>query len=72
MKKFVYQVNGYEFCGAEAFGDAWREAKEKAAELNAPIFRLVIKGEDVRQEYFAKGGVFLNVKFYSPEKVQNF
>ncbi|MBO4674941.1 MAG: hypothetical protein J5601_02495 [Elusimicrobiaceae bacterium] len=72
MKKFVYQVKGYEFSDTEAFGTAWKEAKAKATELNAPIFRLVIKNGEAKQEFFAKGGVFLSVKFYTEDKVLNF
>ena len=52
MKKFVYQVAAWEFVDCVAFGQAWRDAKVKAAELGAPIYRLVIKGEDVRQEVY--------------------
>ena len=62
MKKFVYQVKGYEFTDTVAFGKAWQDAKAKAAELNATIYRMVIKGGEIRQEYFADGGCFLLVK----------
>lgn len=62
MKKFVYQVAGYEFTDTIAFGKAWQEAKAKAAELNTKIYRIVIKGDKIRQEYFADGGCFLPVK----------
>lgn len=61
MKKFVYQVAGYEYVGSEAFGDAWRQAKAKAAELHTAVYRLVIKGENIRQEVFTTGGCFLSV-----------
>ena len=64
MKKFVYQVANYEFVDTEAFGKAWQEAKAKAAKLNAPIYRLVIKGENVRQEVFTKGGCFIRADLY--------
>ena len=47
MKKFVYQVAGWEFVDTVAFGEAWREAKFKASQLHEPIYRLVINGEDV-------------------------
>jgi len=61
MKKFVYQVNGYEFTDTVAFGDAWREAKAMALELNAPLFRMVINGDKIRYERYGwKGGCFLN------------
>ena len=42
MKKFVYQVAAWEFVDSVAFGQAWQDAKVKAAELGAPIYRLVI------------------------------
>ena len=60
-KKFVYQVAGFEFVDTTAFGSAWIAAQGKAAELQAPIYRLVIRGESVRQEALFKGGVFLPV-----------
>lgn len=59
MKKFVYQVAGFEFEDTEAFGKAWKEAKAKAAELHAAVYRLVIDGEKVRQEVYVKAGCFL-------------
>lgn len=72
MKKFVYQVMSFEFTDTEPFGKAWREAKEKAAELHAPVFRLVIKGGNVRQEVYYEGGAFNNVKFMDVCKVKIF
>ena len=61
MKKFVYQVAGWEFVDTVAFGEAWREAKFKASQLHEPIYRLVINGEEVRQEVYVKSGCFLRV-----------
>lgn len=72
MKKFVYQVAGYEFVDSVAFGEAWKEAKAKAAELNVSIYRLVIKDETVKQEVFVKAGFFLNVTLATPENVAIF
>ena len=72
MKKFVYQVAGYEFVDTEAFGKAWREAKVKAAELHVGIYRLVIKGEDWRQDVYVTGGCFLGVNYAKPEDVYIF
>ena len=63
MKKFVFQVKGFEFVDTAAFGTAWEQAKAKATELHAPIFRLVIKGDNVRQEVYYKGGVFNSIEF---------
>ena len=61
---FIYQVKGFEYRDTEAFGQAWKEAKAKAAELHTGIFRTVIKKEEERYEFFAKGGVFLNTRYY--------
>ena len=72
MKKFVYQAAGWEFVDSEAFGQAWREAKAKAAELHTPVYRLVIKGEDVRQEVYYRGGCFNSIKFATEENVMVF
>lgn len=71
-KKFVYQVAGFEWEDTEAFGKAWRQAKAKATELHAAVYRLVIKGEDVRQEVYYKGGCFNSIKFATPENVKIF
>jgi len=69
MKKFVYQVAGFEYVGFEAFGDAWKQARTKATELHAGVYRLVIKGEIVKQEVLVNGGVFLSVDCVQPEQV---
>lgn len=72
MKKFVYQVNGFEFIDTNAFGKAWQDAKAKAAELHCPIFRLVIKGDKVRQEVYYNGGLFNSVEFMREDNVKIF
>ena len=73
MKKlFVYQVAGFEYQYTEAFDEAWRQAKAKAAELHAAIYRLVIKGEDIQQEVFYNGGCFNSIKFATAENVKIF
>lgn len=69
MKKFVYQVAGFEYVGFETFGDAWKQARAKATELHAGIYRLVIKGEIVKQEVLVNGGCFLSVAYAEPEQV---
>lgn len=66
-KTFVYQVynSGYEFRGDSAWGQAWKDAKAKAIELHTGIMRTVEQdGKEPRHEYYAKGSVFLNIKFY--------
>ena len=72
MKKFVYQVAGYEFVDTEAFGKAWKEAKAKAAELHTAIYRLVIKGEQVRQEVYYKAGCFNSIEFATADNMAIF
>ena len=72
MKKFVYQVAAWEFVDSVAFGQAWHDAKAKAAELGAPIYRLVIKGEDVRQEVYMTAGCFLRVDLADAQGIKIF
>ena len=69
-KKFVYQVAGFEWEDTEAFGKAWRQAKAKATELHAAVYRLVIKGEDIRQEVYYKGGCFNSTRFATKDNVK--
>ena len=61
MKKFVYQVAGWEFVDTVAFGKAWREAKFKATQLHTAVYRLVIQNGQVKQDVFTRGGCFLPV-----------
>ena len=70
--KFVYQVAGFEWVDTEAWGTAWKEAKAKATELHAAIYRLYIKGERVSQEVYYKGGCFNTVRFATPDNVKIF
>ena len=72
MKKFVYQVAGFEFVDDKAFGKAWQDAQAKAYELHRPIFRLVIKGEDVQQQVYYKGGCFNSIEFMRDDNVKIF
>jgi hypothetical protein len=72
MKKFVYQVKGFEFVDTNAFGTAWVQAKAKATELHCPIFRLVIKGDKVRQEVYYNGGCFNSIEFMREDNVKIF
>lgn len=72
MKKFVYQVEGFEFVDTVAFGEAWREAKKEATELHAPIYRLVIEGEKVKEEVYVKAGCFLRSDLARRENVMIF
>ena len=69
MKQFVYSVDGHEFIGEEAFGDAWETAVAKAKELHAPIFRKVI---ETREEVYLTCGAFIGVKYATPEDIRVF
>ena len=67
-KFFVYQVCGFEApADTEAWGAGWKEAKAKAIELHAPIHRLVIKDDKVKQESFCSGGLFVRSNLTKPE-----
>lgn len=72
MKKFVYQVDGFEFVDTVAFGEAWREAKRQATELHAPIYRLVIEDGKVQEEVYVKAGCFLRSDLARRENVMIF
>ena len=72
MKKFVYQVDGFEFVDTVAFGEAWREAKRQATELHAPIYRLVIEDGKVQEEVYVKAGCFLRSDLTRRENVMIF
>lgn len=72
MKKFIYQVMGYEFVDTTPFGVAWQEAKAKAFELHTAIYRLVVDGDKVRHEALVKGFCFLPVTLAPIENVMMF
>lgn len=60
MKLFIYHVGEFDFPDTVPFGEGWKKAKEKAHELDAPIFRTIIKQEE---DAYCKGGIFLS-KWY--------
>ena len=73
MKKFVYEVAGFEFVDTVPFGTEWKKAKAKAAELHSAIYRQTIKGEDeLRYEVFTTANVFIYVEYVKPELVKVF
>jgi hypothetical protein len=72
MKQFIYQVKGFEFEDNTAFGTAWEQAKAKATELHCPIFREVIKGENVKRQVYYKGGLFNSIEFMREDNVKVF
>lgn len=71
-KMFIYDVAGYTFEDTEAFGKAWKAAKEKAATLHCAIYRTVRKGETERREVYFKAGCFNNVKYADIHEVMIF
>ncbi len=62
-KDFYYNVNGAEFRDTVAFGQAWKEAKALAREEHCGIERTVVYGDEIRYEFYAKGGVFVSDKY---------
>jgi hypothetical protein len=73
MKKmFIYDVAGYTFEDTEAFGKAWKAAKEKAAALHCAIYRTVRKSETERREVYYKAGCFNDVKYAGIHEVMIF
>ena len=62
-KDFYYNVNGAEFHDTVAFGQAWKEAKALAREEHCGIERAVVCGDEIRYEFYAKGGVFVNDRY---------
>lgn len=72
MKRFVYEVMGFEYEDTEAFGKAWQDAKEVAKGLNVGIYRTVYRGDTVKREVFCKGGCFVRVDLVKPESVALF
>ena len=71
-KTFTYCVNGTTFEDTEAFGKAWKDAVALAKEEHATITRAVVCGNDIRYEFYAKGGCFLNDRYYDKETVKVF
>lgn len=72
MKTYIYEVAGWEFVDTIAFGAAWREAKLKATQLHAAIYRSVVKGEETRKEVYTKAGCFISVEMAKEEIVAIF
>ena len=71
--KFIYKVAGFKWEDTVAFGEAWRAAKAKAAELHQPIFRSVVKANGtIHEQVFYNGGVFNSVEFMGCDNVRVF
>lgn len=75
---FIWTVEGTEFYGDECWGQAWKNAYAFAKANRLPMWRLKVTedldGNILKEENFflAKGKVFLNERFYAPEKVYLF
>jgi len=72
MTTYIYNVNGTEFEDTTAFGKAWEQALATAKAEHCGIDRTVVRGSDIRYEFFAKGGVFLADRFRTVDKVAIF
>lgn len=72
MKKFVYQVKEFKFEDSAAFGTAWAQAKSKAMELHAPIFREIITDNKVKKQVYYTGGLFNSIEFMKEDNVKIF
>lgn len=71
-KTFIYMVNGNEFIDTKAFGQAWKDAKAVAKAEHCGIYRSIVEGDNIRNEFFAKGGCFLNEKFFEDGRIEIF
>lgn len=69
MKRFIYDVAGFEFEDTEAFGSAWKQARALATEKHCAIYRTVVKGEREKREVLYKGGCFNTIEFATPDNV---
>lgn len=73
MKRFYYEVGAFQFSDTVAFGEAWKEAKAKATELHAPIYREIVKdGDTIRNEVYLNGGVFVGVNYADKNSIKIF
>lgn len=72
MKKFIYDVAGFEFEDTEAFGDAWKNAKDLATKKHVAIYRTVINGEKETREIYVKAGCFLPISLVMLKNVMIF
>lgn len=72
MTDYIYIVNGTEYATTEVWGQTWKDAQIQAKAEHAIIERAVINGENIRYEFYTKGGCFLADRFYSEELAKVF
>ena len=65
------EAASYATSSGESIGEAWKAAAAMAKEEHAIITRQVINGNDIRNEYYAKG-IFLNERFMNDTKAYIF
>ena len=71
-KTFIYKAGNVEAIDNEAFGLAWITIKEVAKKNHLAIYRIVVSDDETRKEFFANGGIFLNMRFFALEKLKIF
>lgn len=73
MKRFYYEVGAFQFSDTIPFGQAWKDAKAKAAELHAPIYRETVQdGDTIRNEVYLNGGAFVSVDHADANSIKFF
>lgn len=65
-KRYYFTVNSNEYTDTKPFGEAWEQAKVKATELHAPIYRRICKNDEERWEVYTRGEIFLKA---TPENI---
>lgn len=72
MTNYYYNVNGTEFLDTTAFGDGWKKAKALATEEHCGITRIVAKEGKISYQFYHKGGMFLDEKYFKKEDYKIF
>lgn len=68
---YIYEANGCKFEGYEAWGEAWKNAVAEAKRVQCGIFRQIVSGEKIQNQFFAKG-MFLDERVYAQDKLYIF
>lgn len=70
MKMFVYFVEGKVWEDFEAWGKAWKAAKDYAIQQHGVIFRDVVRADKVKHEVYYKAGIFNSIEFMREDNVK--